>query len=233
MKAIKNKLIHFIFMNLILCLMTTAFADNHSSIVFFASNNSHEIDAKTAYARLMGKEQLQLRNAIKSVMTSNNVKEEKTQEKLGMYQMNSDEKITSDNTELFYASESKALTKNKIFSIAKTVSNNLDQESVAVFIPSMQSKAGNVTVTFQQPKYTINDIIKTIREKCPSLYSDAYSLQLTKDNNGFNNAKVISIQWLGSKINPDDLKKAFPYETISVQKGDAYLVYKTGSINPI
>ena len=41
-------------------------------------------------------------------------------------------------------------------------------------------------------------------------------------------AKVTKIEWLGSRENIDEIKKAFPEENISSHKGQAYLVYKNG-----
>ncbi len=40
----------------------TAFANNESSVEFFASNNTKEINVQTAYDRLIGKEQSDLQN---------------------------------------------------------------------------------------------------------------------------------------------------------------------------
>lgn len=233
MRNIKKLITYSIAMNLILFSMTASFAEGKAPIKFFASNNTKEIDAKTAYARLTGNQQFQLSSQVNQVMNENNVKEQTAKDMVGMYQMNSDKKITSDNTHVFYAAPSKTLTKNKIFSIAKNISQDLNQESVAVFIPSKQSPTGDVTVVFKKPTFTINEIVKIINEKCPSAYSDAFSLELTHDNPDFNQAKVISVQWLGSEISANDLKKAFPHGVISVQNGHAYLVYKNGSIKTI
>ena len=42
------------------------------------------------------------------------------------------------------------------------------------------------------------------------------------------NTTVKEIEWLGSKVKPEDIQKAFPLEDISYQYGKAYLVYKNG-----
>lgn len=48
-----------------------------------------------------------------------------------------------------------------------------------------------------------------------------------------NNARVQSIEWLGSKTNYGDVKQAFPNDNVSYMNGAAYLVYQSGKRQPL
>ena len=141
--------------------------------------------------------------------------------------MASDKNMTNDNTEIFYASPLQNFSNKQIFSLAAQLANTLNQESVAVFIPSDQFAAGDIIVTFKSRKLGIAETVNKIREKLPA-YATAFSLHLSGKHSGFNNAKVTEIECLGSKININEIKKAFPQENISSNQGQAYLVYKNG-----
>lgn len=42
------------------------------------------------------------------------------------------------------------------------------------------------------------------------------------------NAKIAGVEWLGSKIKLEEVKKAFPAGTINYRYGKVYLVYQNG-----
>jgi hypothetical protein len=72
---------------LILCLSTTALAIEPCSVEFFASNNTATIDLKTAYQRLMGDEQQQLKDNMIGILQKNHIEQGKFEDILGTYQM--------------------------------------------------------------------------------------------------------------------------------------------------
>lgn len=210
-----------------LSITTISYAANSSTIEFFSSNNTHEIDVEKAYERLVSKAQHNLKNSTIDVLQNNHIEQGKFENILGMYQMTSDKNMTGDNTEIFYASPLQNFSDTQVFSLAAQLANTLNQESVAVFISSTQSTIADIIVKFTSQKPGVTETINMIREKLPT-YATAFSLHLSNKHSGFNNAKVTEIEWLGSKVNINEIKKAFPQENISSNQGQAYLVYKNG-----
>jgi hypothetical protein len=228
MYLISNKIITF----LLLFSLTTSTGFANSSIEFFASNNTKEINLPTAYERLAGKKQLDLQNSIIDIMQENHIEQGKEEAILGTYQMSSDQHITADNSEHFRTSPKQPLSDDKVFSLAKELAIHLKQESVAVFIPN-QSTIGNITVSFTSHQPTIDEIINIIHEKLPHSYSQAFSMHLVNTRNEFNTVKVSEIEWLGSKIHLEDIQKAFPNEKINYANGNVFLVFQNGQKEPI
>ena len=207
----------------------TVFAASRLPVEFFASNNTQEIDIQHAYDRLTGKEQHQLQNAMITVMQKNHLEQGRFADVLGAYRMSSDQNITADNTEKFNTSPYQYLTEEKIFSMATEMAISLKQDSVAVFIPDDQSSVGDVVVSFKGVQPDITSAVAMIHDRLPVNYSQAYSLRLNNEYAGINNATVAQIEWLGSKINIDEIKSAFPGRTISYRYGKVYLVYQNGN----
>lgn len=198
-------------------------AENKSSIEFFSSNNTNMIDVVKAYKRLTGKAQVELKNTIVTILQKNHIEQGILENILGIYQM------SADNSEIFYTSPKQIFSDKQIFALAKQLANALNQESVAVFIPSKDTSVSDVTITFnQQPG--IEEIIKLIHERLPTAYSLAFSLHLTTTQCGLNRTKVSSIEWLGSKINIAEIRNVFPKESITYQLGRSYLIYKNGTV---
>ena len=208
--------------------LNIVFAGNIHSAEFFASNNTKEIDLQTAYHRLIGIEQSNLQNNMINVMQKNHVEQGKFEDILGTYRMSSDKNITADNTERFITSPGQNLSDEKVFSLAKELAVKLNQDSVAVFIPS-QSGLGDITVSFTSHQPSINEAVNMLHDKLPELYNQAFSLHLIKKCGDFNNAKVTEIEWLGSKISLEAIKKVFPSEKIDSRYGKVFLVYQNGT----
>ncbi len=204
-----------------------AFANNESSVEFFASNNNKEINLQTAYDRLTGQEQYDLKNNMINILQKNHIEQGKFENILGTYRMSKDQNITADNTEDFNTSPYQHLSDEKVFLIAKELAVSLHQDSVAV-LTSDQSSIGDVTVSFTSHQPGINEVTALLHDKMPPLYNQAFSIHLTKTYDGFNNAKVAAIEWLGSKINLEDVKKAFPSDKVSYRYGKVFLVYQDG-----
>lgn len=206
---------------------------NKNSIEYFASNNTNEIDLLTAFNRLQGKEQQQLQNDTISVMQKEHLEQSQFENLLGTYKMTSSQNTTADNTEKLITSAYQQLSTEKIFRIAKELANSLKQESIAVFVP-INGTVGDTILHLKSQRYTIDETIKIIREKLPAEYNQAFSLHLAYTDNticySFDHAIVNEVEWLGSSINAEDIKKVFPQEDIDIFYGKAYLVYKNGQI---
>lgn len=211
---------------LFLFAVNTAFASNDTTVEFFASNNTQEINIQTAYDRLIGQEQYNLQHKMINVFQVNHIEQGKFENILGTYRMSGDQNITADNTEKFSTSSYQKLSDEKIFSIAKNLVTILRQDSVAVFFPD-KSSIGGITVRFTY-KLGINEVITLLHDKLPAFYNQAFSIHLANIYGGFDEAKVTEIEWLGSKINPEEVKKAFPLDKINLHYGKAFLVYKNG-----
>jgi hypothetical protein len=208
------------------------FASNNSSVEFFASNNTKEINIETAYNRLSGTDQSDLQNQMINILQKNHIEQGKFENILGTYRMSSDKKTTADNTEHFYTSTYQNLSEERIFSLAKELAITLHQDSIAVFIPK-QSTVGGITVSFTSHQLSINDTVSMLHDKLPELYNQSFSLHLINKCNGFNNAKVSEVEWLGSKINLEEVKKVFPLGKINIHYGKVFLIYQNGRIEQL
>lgn len=227
MNTYKSKVISSILLSALLGITSISYAANSATIEFFASNNTHEIDVAKAYERLISKAQHELKNDTINVLQNNHIEQGKFKNILGMYQMANDKNMTGDNTEIFYASPLQNFSDLQVFSLATQLANTLNQESVAVFIPSERSAIADIIVKFSSHKPSITEAINMIHEKLPA-YATAFSLHLSNKKLGFNKTKVTEIEWLGSRVNINEIKKAFPTANISFNQGQAYLVYKNG-----
>ena len=114
-----------------------------------------------------------------------------------------------------------------MFSLAKELAIKLNQDSVAIFIPN-DSSLGDITVNFFSHQPRINEVVNMLHNKLPELYNQAFSLHLINKCGDFNHAKVTKIEWLGSKLNLEVIKKAFPLEKINSRYGKVFLVYQNG-----
>lgn len=221
----------YIYIHLLLAISIPTIAVANDSSEFFASNNTKEIDLQTAFNRLQGEEQQELQNDTINVMQKEHMEQSKFENLLGTYKMSNDQQITGDNTEKIITSFHQKMSPEKVFMLAKKLANMLKQESVAVFIPTKEPVIGDTFLKLKSHHYTINETITLIREKLPTLYSQAFSLHLNNDKNicsSFDNATVNEVEWLGSKIDSEEIRKSFPQEEITVQYGKAYLIYKNG-----
>ena len=213
---------------LLLLSMNIVFAKNEIFTEFFASNNTSEINIKTAYARLIGIEQSNLKKRMIIIFHKNHVERGKFENILGVYRSSINNTATADNTECFNVSAHQKLSDKRIFSIARQLAITLKQESVAVFIPN-HSDVGKVTLDFVYHKPRIDEVFVILHDKLP-LVDQGFSLHLAKANDRFRNAKITEIEWLGSKINLETIKKAFPHELLHYSYGSAFLVCKNGNI---
>lgn len=197
-----------------------------SSVEFFASNNKRIIDLHTAYQRMIGQQQQDLRNDTINVMQKNHIEQGELEDVLGAYQ-SIDQRITAENSEHYITSQYQNLSDEQVFSLAKDLAVTLTQESVAVFIPD-QSALGDIKIHFVSQQPTISEVVSLIQTRLPAAYSNAYSLYLASPHSKYEQEKVTDIEWLGSKSMIDDIKKAFPNEIIEHHNGRAYLVYQNG-----
>lgn len=213
-----------------------AFANNPnplSSVEFFVSNNTGEIDIQTAFNRLEGNEQQELQNTIVDTMQKKHIEQGTFADLLGTYQMSNGQTTTADNSEGFITSPYQKISNKKVFNIAKELANTLNQESVAVFISSNQSTIGDTILKFKANQYSINETIQLIHQKLPQLYSQAFSLHLMNTCDGFYTTTVKEVEWLGSKVDPQEIQKSFPNDEVVSHNGEAYLVYKDGRKEPL
>ena len=202
--------------------------ENKSSVEFFASNNTKEIDLRTAFNRLKGNEQQVLHNKIIDLMQKEHIEQGKFEDLLGTYRMSSDQNLTADNSEVFITSPYQKISTEKAFNLARKLANSLNQESVAVLVSSKQPIIGDVILKVKSHRYSINEMVKTIHKRLPILYNQAFSLYLNNTCLSMDNATVKEIEWIGSKIKPGEIKKSFPNDEISFHYAKAYLIYKNG-----
>lgn len=219
-------------------LFSTSFAfennqNSLSSVEFFVSNNTGEIDLQTAFDRLEGNEQQELQNTIVNTMQKKHLEQGTFADLLGTYQMSNGQNTTADNSEGFITSPYQKISNKKVFDIAKELANTLNQESVAVFISSNKSPIGDTILKFKANQYSIDETIQLIHQKLPELYSQAFSLHLMNTCGGFHTTTVKEVEWLGSKVDPQEIQKSFPNDEIVSHNGKAYLVYKDGHKEPL
>lgn len=216
----------------LLSITNISFADNRSSIKFFFSNNTNEISIEEAYERMNSIPQHVLKNSAIDILQKKHIEQGKFEKILGTYKMAASKKITADNTEIFFTSPYQYFANDQVFLLARQLASAFQQESVAVFIPSNQSAIADIVVQFKSSKPNIAEAIQLIHQKLPA-YESAYSLHLNNDHAVFSNTQVREIEWLGSSVNINEIKKIFPQEVVFYSQGKAYLVYKNGQIEAI
>ncbi len=209
------------------------YAAENFPVEFFSSNNDHEISLRQAFARLTGSPQTELQKNIITIMQHNKMEQGNFEPVLGTYQMSTDKKITGDNTEIYYTSPFQSIPDKKIFQIASELANILDQDSIAVFKPSKAASIGEVKIYFDKNKPAIDEIVTQIKQKLPSYYSQAFSLQLNHTCDGYEKTTVNSVEWMGSHLDVQLIKQAFSQQTATTQNGIPYLVYKNGKIDKL
>lgn len=217
----------------VILFISLAYASDSHTIEVFASNNSSGIDIHTAYERMVGIKQYQLKSDMINILQNKHFEQGRFVDVLGTYRMSSDQHLTADNTSVFYTSPYQVLTNQQVFDLAQQLSITLQQESVAVFIPDNQKRIADLSVIFITHPPKINEIINILHNKLPDTYNQAFSLHLAYHSSNFKSARVTKVEWLGSKISIDEIKKAFPNEKISYENGSAYLVYKNGQVDPL
>lgn len=228
MKTKPSYIVNGLLISLLLNTPIVSHAHNAPSVTFYASNNTATINEERAYERLTGKPQHELNDKLIRILQKNHIEQGELENILGMYQMDKSRQTSSDNTEAFHASPSQKLSNKQIFSLAQEIARNLNQESVAVFIPSEKSTSGYILLTLKSHPYNIKETMAIIREKLPATYSSALSLHLNNTCGDINKAHVSTIEWLGNKAHLKEIQKAFPKEIASFQAGATYLVYQDG-----
>lgn len=201
------------------------------TVSFFVSNNTGTITLQQAYDRLAGVPQQELTEQLITNLQVKHLEQGELKERLGAYLMSATQQVTGDNTEVFDSSPLQNLTEDEVFQLSQTLAKNFKQESVAAFIPNPQEAIANVQVKFHGALPSITDVTTAISQKLPVQYTQAYSLEIDKDDVNYSRAKVKSIQWLGSATNNvSEIKKAFPNAEIMTKNGKAYLVYQDGTV---
>lgn len=213
--------------------MHSIYAAENASIELFSSNNDHEISLQQAFVRLTGEPQTKLQTDIIKIMQQNKIEQGTFESVLGTYQMSTDKNITADNTEIFYTSPYQLISDKKIFYLAAELAKTFNQDSVAVFIPSKTAPVSEIKIHFEKNKPSIEETIAVIKKYLPPSYSQAFSLKLDSGCGDFKSVSVKSVEWMSSHLNTQLVQKAFPQQTITTQKGSAYLVYKTGKTSPL
>lgn len=213
-----------------LMIVQPVFAENTTSAEFFVSNNISKTDMRAAYGRFVGKEQEGLRADFIVFLQKKHIEQGVFENILGSYFSLSMNAVIDNNAESFRLSPNQNFSDGDLFLLAKDLASFFHQESVAVFIPRPE-KNGDVSVHFLSNTPGIWEVMRIVHDKLPAFYSEGFMLHLVNEccvSTPFDMAKVSQIEWLGSKINIDEVKKAFPSEKVTVQYGESFLVYQNG-----
>ena len=200
-----------------------------TSVMFFASNNTGQINADEAYTRLIGNDQYNLTGSITQIMQERRVQQGKFDNVIGMY------KNYADNTEVFSTSPNQDIAEPEVEFIAKKLANELKQETIAVFIPNETAKTiGEISVTFRpgrEPNFRTAMI--DLKRRLPAPYTEAFSMYLDPTYSGISQKKVAKIAWLGTKLNIERVKRAYPYARVDSKNGEAFLIDQNGIKIPL
>ena len=214
----------------ILCFLSScSFAlDQSNSVAFFYSNNEQLLNLQQAFDRLMGKEQQKLEKTAIETLQQDHIEQGRFKQILGTYTMAGDGNTTADNSEIFFSSPLQKLSEEHIFPLAQKLAQGLQQESVAVFIPSPEQEVGCVKLKFATNQHSIEKTVKSIKEKLPASFSQAFSLTLSPHLTDYNQTAVHSIAWIGNGLDLGSVKNAFPEDQIIYKQGTSWLIYKNG-----
>lgn len=208
--------------------------NNTSNIEFFVSNNQGEIDLPTAYHRLQGRDQTALQDNVTKVLSNYHLEEQNQEGVLSVYQMSTNKQLTAENTEIISLDPSITLSLAKLKKIANRLATVLNQNSVAVFVPSQQPGVGEIKVEFSNNLPTISEAVELIQKKLPAQYSQAFTLHLaTNAHLTFKDEKVNAIEWLGSKPKLAEVKAIFPDATVTTTNGKAFLVFNNKNVQAL
>jgi len=204
-----------------------------SDVTFFVSNNTQTLSPQAAFDRLTGPEQASLETAAAAVLQGNAVLECRSEPVLGAYTYTRDGSETADNTETYETAPQQLLPTSTVFTIAAQLCGALGQESVAVMIPASQGQVCDLKVTFASPTQTIAAVIASLQAALPAAFTQAYSIHLNVPYGTYPLETVAAVEWLGSQLDQDILRKAFPNDTVTVLTGSALLVHKDGTTEPL
>ncbi|QMT60313.1 hypothetical protein [Legionella sp. PC997] len=199
-----------------------------NSIQLFYSNNNQILDLEKAYQRLVGKEQHQLNQSAIRVLQKKHMEVGEFKNALGAYTMQESQRFTAENSEIFYVSPLQKLSRKETFFIASLLAKQLNQESVAIFIPTPTNSIAHIKLVFKYNKFILTDLI-SLMHKLPTPFTQAFTLNLKNRYSGFNSVEVASIEWLGSDLNCSELKALFPFDEVISYRGEAYLVFNNGT----
>ncbi|AWN74315.1 hypothetical protein LEAN103870_02510 [Legionella anisa] len=198
-----------------------------NSIQFFYSNNNQILDIEKAYQRLTGKEQHELKKNAIRILQQQHMELGQFKNALGTYIMQETHQFTAENAEVFFVSPLQKLSFPKTVFIASILAKQLDQESVAVFIPTNTNTIAHIKLIFNGNNPPITEVIQLVH-KLPASFTKAFTLNLKNIHSAFDSAEVHSIEWLGSNLNSSVIKNTFPFDKVLSDNGEAYLVFNTG-----
>jgi len=199
------------------------------SIAFYFSNSTSTISLSQAFCRLCSKDQVELQKTAITLMRQEHINKIELQDLLGFYRIYKTKNMTADNSEKLVINDSPQLSSKKAFKIAGKLANALNQESVAIFLPDDNMKGGQLIIRLMSHQYTIQEITNIIHKKLPKQYNQGFSLHLKNPcYASFEDATVEEVEWLGTKIKQNDVKKLFPQDNVTYHLGRAYLVYSDG-----
>ncbi|CAM2840768.1 Uncharacterised protein [Legionella steigerwaltii] len=223
-----NKKIVTIFIFVCFFMLSVSGHTKTNNIQFFYSNNNQILDLEKAYQRLIGKEQRQLKKNATHALQKQHMELGEFRNALGTYTLQEKKLFTAENSEIFFVSPLQNLSRKKTFIVASMLAKQLDQESVAVFIPNDTSAIAHIKLVFSYNKLTISEVTQLIH-KLPASLTHAFTLRLKNTHSGFDSIEVHSIEWLGNNLNSSVITNLFPFDTVLSYRGDSYLVFKTGS----
>lgn len=230
----ENNLVKFIILYCIFCLSNSSCcATPIHDISFFYSNNTQIIDIKSAYYRLIGAEQIELKKISNKILNTQYIGSGQRNDFLGVYTMASNQMITAENSESFEFLPKKTWGKKQTILAAAALANRLEQESVAVFIHSDSNQTAELKLIFGLHRPTITETINLLSQRLPKSYTHAFSLHLMNTTGAMYRQKVRSVEWLGHFARASDVRKAFPHDKVSTKRGSSFLVYKNSTIKPL
>lgn len=198
------------------CGATPAFADT-----LYVSNNVSTLSPESAYLRLIASPQTHLRRQAVQAFRHAHVSIQSTQPVLGNYYLKDKQAVTADNT---LAVMLNADSPSKLFSVAATLSKQLNQESVAVFIDAKQQPIQETALRFKSPLPTVSALKAPLQVFVKHGYP-AYSLYIGARKKNLKNSTVQSIEWLGNPPSTT-LLAHMPSGTVTHKHGTAYLIFK-------
>lgn len=218
----------------IAAIMAIMSSTSFANTTLYFSNNQSVITPEVAFTRLESSPETQLEKQMVPVLQQAHVEQGQTKEVLGLYQMSQDQQITADNSIAFSFSPYQTLENSTIRSIAQSLAEKFNQDSVALV--KTDKNSGTIIdrqVCFNHNKPYLIDLISQIKEQLPDDYQIAYTIYIDGHPGTIENARVEKIEWIGKNLSTQELQDVFNQSTIKEYKGQAWLIYKDGRVQAL
>jgi len=204
------------------------FSTAHAALLW-VSNNKNIITPNKAYRRMTGSAEKKLITKANGIMRHAHFKIKKTITTIGMYKMQSQHKLTADNTAEYHLKNANSIYAYRLITLASQLDNTFKQESTLLWIPGVSAVDTLYEVQFLAPYPRLNQI-KSKLSYLDKKGLSAYTLTPDKKALSVDTVQIKAIKWITSQTHKIDIEKSFPNARLTEQSGAGLLVFKDATV---